>query len=167
MSIEGTEIDILNAEKLAPLVNHLQALSNEFELLSLYEEFQLAARLEKSIRKQAARVVHLNQGNYQSQGLSVESTGSQIKIQLDRELVFKSNQGQVQRPSDLSKLEKLDWQLQGTIRNLNQMLSAQRQESARIVSEARLEAERLKAEREASRKAIKLQEKGYGHGLAR
>jgi len=167
-SISGTEVDILKPENLAPFVNHLQALSNEFELLSLYEEFQEAARLETSINDQATELVKLNQSNYLRQGLSVDITGSQIEIKLDRELVFKSNQGQVQRPDDLLQLENLELQMQGTIKDLKQIIEAQRQQSAaRMAEEARLEAERLQAEREASRKIIKPQEKGHGHGIAR
>ncbi len=130
-------------------------------MLSLYYEFQEAARLEKSILHQAAEIVQLNQGNYQSQGLSVEITGSSLEIKLDQELVFKSNQGKVQRPDDLSMMENLELQLTGTIKGLKQIIEAQRQQE-----EARLEAERLQAERSATRRVIKPQEKGHGHGLA-
>ncbi len=159
--VSGTEVDIHKPENLAPIVNHLQALINEFQLFSLYEEFQSAARLEKSILHQATEIVQLNQGNYQSQGLSVEITGSSLEIKLDQELVFKSNQGKVQRPDDLSMMENLELQLTGTIKGLKQIIEAQRQQE-----EVRLEAERLQAERSATRRVIKPQEKGHGHGLA-
>ncbi len=162
-SIAGIEVDIQKPENLATFVNHLQALLNEFQLLSLYEEFQSAARLEKSIKSKAAELIKLNQGDYLRQELSVEMTGSLIEIQLDRKLVFKSNQGFVQRPDNLSKLENLERQLQGTISSLQQVISTQRQQE-----EARLESARLKAQREsATRTTINPQEKGHGHGLAR
>lgn len=74
---------------------------------------------------------------------------------------MKSNQGKVQRPDDLSQIENLELQLVGTIKGLKQMISAQLEQEA-----ARLEAERLRTEREASRRVIKPQEKGHGHGLA-
>jgi len=66
-------------------------LINEFQLLSVYEEFQEAARLETSISRKA-ELVKLNQGDYLGQGISVELTGSQVEIQHDLDLVFKSNQ---------------------------------------------------------------------------
>lgn len=161
-SIEGTEVDIHKPESLVSFVNHLQALSHEFELLSLYKEFTEAARLEKSITNQATEIVHLNQGNYQSQGLSVEITGSSLEIKLDRELVFKSNQGSVQRPDDLSMMENLELQLIGTIKDLKQMMSDQRQQEA-----ARLEAERLPTESEsASRKTMERQKQERDRGFA-
>ncbi len=162
-SIAGIEVDIQKPENLATFVNHLQALLNEFQLLSLYEEFQSAARLEKSIKSKAAELIKLNQGDYLRQELSVEMTGSLIEIQLDRKLVFKSNQGFVQRPDDLSKLENFERQLQGTISFLQQVISTQRQQE-----EARIESARLEAQREeAKRTTINPQEKGHGHGLAR
>ena len=154
---------LFNPQSLATFVNHLQALLNEFQLLSLYEEFQSAARLEKSIKSKAAELIKLNQGDYLRQELSVEMTGSLIEIQLDRKLVFKSNQGFVQRPDDLSKLENFERQLQGTISFLQQVISTQRQQE-----EARIESARLEAQREeAKRTTINPQEKGHGHGLAR
>lgn len=157
----GTEVDIHKPENLAPIVNHLQALSHEFELLSLYYEFQEAARLEKSILHQAAEIVQLNQGNYQSQGLSVEITGSSLEIKLDQELVFKSNQGLVERPDDLLQMENLDLQLQGTIKGLKQMMLAQRQQE-----EARLEAERFQAESSsASRRTMERPKQERERGL--
>jgi len=165
-SILGKEVDIKKPENLTPLVNHLQGLVNEFQLLSLYEEFQEAARLETSIKSKAAELVKLNQGDYQSQELSVEMTGSFIEIQQNRELVFKSNPGQVQRPDDLSKLENLERQLAGTVRDLKQMLE-QRLEEARQAEEARLKAARLNAQREeATRNTTEIQKKERGHGLA-
>jgi len=168
VSIEGKEVDIKKPENLAPLVNHLQVLVNEFQLLSVYSEFQEAARLETSIKSKAAELVKLNQGDYLGQGISVELTGSQIEIQHGLELVFKSNQGHVQRPDDLSKLENLERQMTGTIRDLKQMLEAQRLEEARKAEEARLEASGLNAQREeATRNTTEIQRKERGHGLAR
>jgi len=64
VSIDDVETDIQKPENLAPIVNHLQTLLNEFQLLSLYEEFLEAARLEKSIRDKAAEMIQLNQGDY-------------------------------------------------------------------------------------------------------
>ncbi len=168
VSIKGKEVDIKKPENLPPLVNHLQALVNEFQLLSLYEEFQSAARLETSIKSKAAELVKLNQGDYLGQGISVELTGSFIEIQHDLALVFKSNQGHVQRPDDLSKLENLERQLTGTVRDLKQMLEAQHLEAARKAEAARLEAARLKAQREeTSRSTTETPRKERGHGLAR
>lgn len=159
--ILGTEVDIHKPENLVGIVNHLQALVNDFELLSLYEEFTEAARLEKSITNQAIKIIQLEGGNYHSQGLSVEITGSSIEIKLDQEFVFKLNQGKVQRPDDLSLLSNLELQLQGTIKDLNQVLSTQRH-----LEQARLEAEQLKAQREkASTKSISTQDKERGYGL--
>lgn len=167
VSIEGKEVDIHLPENLPPIVNHLQALVNEYQLLSLYEEFQSAARLETSIKSKAAELVKLNQGNYH-QGLSVELTGSLVEIQLDRELIFKSNPDQVQRPDELSKLENLEQQLNATVRDLKQMLEAQRLEEARQAEEARLEVALLKAQREeATRSTTEIKTKERGHGLAR
>jgi conjugative relaxase-like TrwC/TraI family protein len=161
-SIKGIEVDLHKPENLASLVNHLQALVNEEPLLSLYEEFIEAARLEKSITNQAAQIVQLNSGNYHEQRLSVEITGNSIEIKLDNELVFKLNQGQVQRPDNLSLLSNLELQLQGTIKNLQQTIAAKLE-----LEQSRLLAERLKAQSEsASKKAIEIQEKGQGHGLA-
>jgi conjugative relaxase-like TrwC/TraI family protein len=160
-SMSGQEVDIQNPENLATIVHNLQALSNQFQLLSLYEEFQEAARLEKAILHQATEIVQLNQGNYHSQGLSVEITASQIEIQLDRELVFKSDQGSIQRFDDLSQMENLERQLQGTITGLKQMMLVQRQQE-----EARLEAERLKAESEsASKRTIERPKQERERGL--
>lgn len=160
-SIQGIEVDIHKPENLAILVNHLQTLVNEEQLLSLYEEFQKAARLEKSIADQAAFIVQLNSGNYHSLGLSVEITGSSIEIKLDQEFVFKSNQGEVQRSDDLLQLSNLELQLQGTIKNLQQTIAAKLK-----LEEAKLLAERLQAQAQsASKKAIEIQEKGQGHGL--
>ena len=167
-SVSGEEVDIQKPENLASIVHNLQALSNQFQLLSLYAEFQEAARLETSIQHQAALLVELNQGDYLHQGLSVEKIESKIDIKLDRELVFQSHQGQVQRPDDLSLLENIERQLQGTIQDLQLTIEAQRQEAARIVEQARLEAARLQAERESAfRRTISPPEKGHGHGLAR
>jgi len=162
VSISGEEVDIQKSENLAPIVNHLQSLLNEFQLLSLYEEFLEAARFEKSIKSKAAELVKLSQGDYKSQGLSVEFTRSQIEIKVDLELVFRANQGKVERLDDLSKLENLELQLIGTIRDLKQAIEAQRQQE-----EARLEASRLEAQRQsATTREIKAQQKGHGHGLA-
>lgn len=161
-SIQGREVDLQKPENLASLVNHLQALVNEFQLLSLYEEFQQAARLEKSIADQAAFIVQLNSGNYHEQGLSVEITGSSIEIKLDNEFAFKSNQGAVQRPDDLLQLSNLELKLFGTIKNLQQTIAAKLK-----LEQAKLLAEQLQAQKEsASKKAIEIQEKGHGHGLA-
>ncbi len=160
-SIEGEAVDIQKLENLAPIVHNLQALLNEFQLLSLYEEFQDSALLEKSIKSKAAEIIKLNQGDYQGQGLSVEMTGSQIEIKLDQEVVFSSTQGLVQRPDDLSKLSNLDRQLTGTISNLQQMIEAQRQLEA-IFESARLEA----LIESAAKREIKPPEKEQGHGFA-
>ena len=161
VSIEGEAVDIQKPDILAPLVHNLQALLNEFQLLSLYEEFQSAALLEKSIKSKAAEIIKLNQGDYQSQGLSVEMTGSQLEIKLNQEVIFSSTQGLVQRPDDLSKLDNLERQLTGTIRDLQQMIEAQRQ------LEAIFEAARLEALIESTAKReIKPPEKEKGHGFA-
>jgi len=163
VSIDGVEIDIQKPENLAPIVNHLQALLDEFQLLSVYEEFREAARLEKSIRDKAAEIIKLNQGGYKSQGLSVQMNDSQIEIQLDQQLVFKSNRGSTVRSDDLSKLENIERQLTGTIRDLQQTLEAQRQQE-----EARLEAIRLETQRKlAQTREIESQQRGHGHGFAR
>ncbi len=161
--IQGTEVDLKKPENLASLVNHLQALVNQEPLLSLYQEFIEAARLEKSIANQAAFIVQLNSGNYHEQRLSVEITGSSIEIKLDNEFVFKLNQGQVQRPDNLSLLSNLELKLQGTIKDLQQTIQAKLE-----LEQVRLKAERLKAQTQsASKKAIEIQEKGQGrHGLA-
>jgi len=161
VSIEGEAVDIQKPDILAPLVHNLQALLNEFQLLSLYEEFQSAALLEKSIKSKAAEIIKLNQGDYQSPGLSVEMTDSQLEIKLNQDVVFTSTQGLVQRPDDLSKLDNLEQQLAGTIRDLQQMIEAQHQQEA-IFEAARLEALiELAAKRE-----IKPPKKEQGHGFA-
>lgn len=160
--IQGTEVDLKKPDNLASLVNHLQALVNQEPLLSLYQEFIEAARLEKSITNQAAFIVQLNSGNYHEQRLSVEITGSSIEIKLDNEFVFKLNQGQVQRPDNLSLLSNLELKLLGTIKDLQQTIQAKLE-----LEQARLKAERLKAQTQsASKKAIEIKEKGQGHGLA-
>jgi conjugative relaxase-like TrwC/TraI family protein len=162
-SFNSIEVDIHKPENLAILVNHLQALVNEFQLLSLYEEFIEAARLEKSITNQATQIVQLNQGNYHSLGLSVEIIANSIEIKLDQEFVFKSHLGLVERPDDLLQLSHLELQLQGTIKNLQQIIAAKLE-----LEQARLLAERLQAQKEsASKKAIETPEKGHGHGFAR
>lgn len=161
-SIQGREVDLHKPENLAIIVNHLQTLVNEEQLLSLYEEFQTAARLEKSITNQAAFIVQLNSGNYHSLGLAVEITGSSIEIKLDQESVFKSHLGKVQRPDDLLQLSNLELQLQGTITDLQQTIAAKLK-----LEEARLLAERLQAQTQAASKSvIETQQKGQGHGLA-
>lgn len=160
---EGNPIDLQKPENLVSIVNHLQALLQEFQSNSLYEEFIEAARLEKSIQQQAAQVVKLNQGNYHEQGLSVEITNSFIEIQLNQNSVFKSNQGKVSRPDDLLQLSNLRLQLQSTIIGLQQSIEAKLQQDM-----ARLDAERLKAQRETTNTStIKTKPKERGHGLAR
>ena len=158
-SIDGEPVDLQQPENLATLVNHLQALVDEFELLSLYNEFQTAARLEKSIQHRATEVVQLNQGNCHEPGLSVEIAGSSIEIQLDCELVFRSNSGRVQRPDDISQLFRLERQLQSTITDLQQSIATKQQELARFA------AEQLKAQRESAATDAITPQRGRGHGL--
>jgi hypothetical protein len=160
-SIQGQQVTLDNRENLVGIVNHLQALLQEFELHSLYEEFSEAARLEKSIGHLATEIVKLNSGNYHSQGLSVESTGSSITIGLDQQLVFQSNQGKVQRPDDLSLLANLDVRLQGALTDLQQTIAAQLQ-----LQQAQLEAAKLLDHREsASTSTIKPPQKGHDRGF--
>ena len=162
-SIQGREVDLQKPENLASLVSHLQALVTEEQLLSLYEEFIEAARLEKSITNQAAFIVQLNSRNYHSFGLAVEITGSSIEIKLDNEFVFQSHLGKVQRSDDSLQLSNLELQLQGTIKDLQQTIQAKLE-----LEQAKLKAERLQAQTQtASKKAIEIQQKGQGHGFAR
>ena len=168
VAIDDVETDMQKPENLAPIVNHLQALLNEFQLLSLYEEFLEAARLEKSIRDKAAEMIQLNQGGYSCQGLAVQMHKHQIEIQRDQQLVFQSNGGSTMRSDDLSQLENLEGQLTSTVRDLKQMLEAQRLEEARQAEEARLKAALLNAQREeATRSTTEIPRKERGHGFAR
>ena len=159
-STEGNSIDLQRPENLASIVNHLQALLQQDPPLSLYEEFIEAARLEKSIQQQANEIVGLNSGNYHSQGLSVEITGSEVEIQLNSHLVFKSNQGLVSRPDDLLQLSNLKLQLQSSIVGLQQSIEAKQQQE-----KARLLASRLKAQRETTNTSTIEKQKGRGHGF--
>lgn len=157
---EGNSLDLQKPENLAYVVNHLQALLQEFQPISLYEEFIEAARLEKSIQHQAAVIVGLNQGNYHEPGLSVEITDSEIVIQLDPHLVFKSNQGLVSRPDDLLQMSNLKLQLQSSYVGLQQSIEAKQQQE-----KARLLASRLKAPRETTNTSTIEKQKGRGHGF--
>lgn len=157
---EGNSIDLQKPENLASIVNHLQALLQQDLPLSLYEEFIEAARLEKSIQHQATLIVGLNQGNYHEPGLSVEITDSEIVIQLDPNLVFKSNQGLVSRPDDLLQLSNLKLQLQSSYVGLQQSIEAKLQQE-----KARLLASRLKAPRETTNTSTIEKQKGRGHGF--
>ena len=157
----GNTVDLQKPENLVSIVNHLQALLHEFQLNSLYQEFIEAARLEKSIMHQAALIVKLNSSNYHEQGLSVEITGSEIEIQLNQNLVFKSNQGIVQRSDDLLQMSNLELQLQSSINCLQQTIEAKLK-----LDEARLLAEVLDAQRETTiESTIEKQHLGRGHGL--
>ena len=145
-SIQGEPVDLRHPENLATIVNRLQALVNEFELRSLYEEFALAARREASISNLAQEIVQLNGGNYYAQRLSVEITGSCCEIQFDQKVVFRSTPDNVERPDDLLQLSDLNLQLLSTIAELQQRIEAQlKQEQARRI------AEELKAESKSAR----------------
>ena len=144
--IEGESVDLRHPENLATIVNRLQALVNEFELRSLYEEFALAARREESIANLAKEIVQINGGNYYSQRLSVEITGSCCEIEFDQKMVFSSTPGKVSRPDDLLELSDLNLQLLSTTAELQQRLEAEiKQEQARLL------AEELKAQSKSAR----------------
>jgi len=135
-SIQGEPVDLQKPENLTTIVNRLQALVNEFELCSLYEEFALAARREESIANQAEEIVQINGGNYYAQRLSVEITGSCCEIQFDQKVVFKSTPGNVERPDDLLQLSDLNLQLLSTTAELQQRQKAQlKQEQARLLTQ--------------------------------
>ncbi len=135
-SIQGEAVEMRHPENLATIVNHLQALVNEFELRSLYEEFALAARREESIANTAKEIVLINGGNYYAQRLSVEITGSCCEIQFDQKVVFKSTPGNVERPDDLLQLSDLNLQLLSTTAELQQRQKAQlKQEQARRIAQ--------------------------------
>ncbi len=145
-SIQGEPVDLRHPENLATIVNHLQALVNEFELRSLYEEFALAARREQAIANQAKEIVQINGGNYYSQRLSVEITGSCCEIQFDQKVVFRSTPSIVSRPDDLLQLSDLNLQLLSTTAELQQ-----RQEAQLKQEQAKLLAEELKAQSKSAR----------------
>ena len=145
-SIQGEPVDLRHPKNLATIVNHLQALVNEFELRSLYEEFALAARREESIANTARAIVQINGGNYYAQRLSVEITGSCCEIQFDQKMVFRSTPGIVSRPDDLLQLSDLNLQLLSTTAELQQRFEAQiKQEQARRI------AQELKAQSKSAR----------------
>jgi conjugative relaxase-like TrwC/TraI family protein len=145
-SVQGEPVDLQHPENLATLVNRLQALVNEFELRSLYEEFALAARREQAIANLAKEIVQLNGGNYYAQRLSVEITGSCCEIQFDQKVVFKSTPGNITRPDDLLQLSDLNLQLLSTTAELQQRQKAQlKQEQARLL------AQELKAQSKSAR----------------
>ncbi len=139
-SIDGESIDLRHPENLAPIVNRLQEIVNEFELLSLYEEFEQAAQLEQAIANLATEIVQLNCGNYFCPGLSVAASDRSMEIQLDEQVVFKSERGFVTRPDDLLQLSYLQLQLASTLTQLQQTIAAQREQ------QAILEVEQLKAQ---------------------
>lgn len=144
--IEGESVEMQKPDNLTTIVNRLQALVNEFELRSLYEEFALAAQLEESIASLATGIVQINGGNYYAQRLSVEITGSCYEIQFDQKVVFRSTPGNVTRPDDLLQLSDLNLQLLSTTAELQQRLEAQlKQEQARLL------AQELKAQSKSAR----------------
>lgn len=145
-SIDGEPVDLHQPENLATIVNRLQALVDEFELLSLYEEFEQAARLERSLANLATEIVQLNCGNYSCPGLSVAASDRSMEIQLDQQVVFISERGFVMRPDDLLQLSHLQLQLVSTVTQLQRTIAAQLQQE-----QATIEAEQLKAQSQSAR----------------
>lgn len=145
-SINGELVNLRHPENLATIVNRLQNLVNEFELLSLYEEFEQAGKLEQAIANLATEIVQLNCGNYSHPGLSVAASDRSMEIQLDQKVVFKSEHGFVTRPDNLMQLSHLQLQLASTVTQLQQTIAAQLQQE-----QATIEAERLKAQSKLAR----------------